>query len=67
VARIMMGFGAKVLAYDPIQNDDCLRLGVEYVSLEDLYRQSDIMKKKAIYSLRIFQVISCRMMCSPGF
>ncbi len=43
VARIMSGFGTKVLAYDPIKNNDCLALGVEYVSLEELYRQSDIL------------------------
>jgi len=42
VARIMMGFGAKVLAHDSVKDDDCLKLGVEYVSLEELYKQSDI-------------------------
>ncbi len=42
VARIMTGFGAKVLAYDPYQNKDCVALGVNYVSLEEIYKQSDI-------------------------
>ncbi len=42
VARIMNGFGAEILAYDPYQNNDCLALGVKYVSLEELYKSSDI-------------------------
>jgi D-lactate dehydrogenase len=42
VARIMSGFGTKVLAYDPVKNNDCLTMGVEYVSLEELYQKSDI-------------------------
>jgi D-lactate dehydrogenase len=38
-AGIMRGFGTRVLAYDPYPNPD---LGIEYVSLEELMRQSDI-------------------------
>ena len=42
VARIMTGFGAKVLAYDTVKNNECLALGVPYVSLEEIYRNSDV-------------------------
>ncbi len=42
VARIMRGFGARVLAYDPCQNPECASLGVRYVSLPELFVQSDI-------------------------
>ena len=42
VARIMAGFGTKVLVYDSIQNKDCLAQGAQYVSLEELYKNSDI-------------------------
>ncbi len=42
-ARIMkQGFGANVLAYDVFQHPECLQMGVKYVSLEEIYKQSDI-------------------------
>ena len=41
-ANIMKGFGAKILAYDPVQNLEAVTLGVNYVSLESLLRQSNI-------------------------
>tara|TARA_R110002096_G_scaffold203718_15_gene389099 strand:+ start:966 stop:1961 length:996 start_codon:yes stop_codon:yes gene_type:complete len=40
--RIMNGFGCRVLAFDPFPNPDCEALGVEYVALEELLGQSDI-------------------------
>ncbi|MBI2944063.1 MAG: 2-hydroxyacid dehydrogenase [Candidatus Wallbacteria bacterium] len=42
VARILHGFGCRLLATDAVQNPDCLALGVEYVPLHGLLRQSDI-------------------------
>jgi D-lactate dehydrogenase len=42
VARIMAGFGCRVVAYDPVPNPDCRATGVEYLSLDDLYAQADI-------------------------
>lgn len=42
VARIMTSFGCKVLACDPMPNETCRRLGVTYVSLQDLLAASDI-------------------------
>ncbi|PIZ04238.1 MAG: hydroxyacid dehydrogenase [Gammaproteobacteria bacterium CG_4_10_14_0_8_um_filter_38_16] len=41
-AKIMHGFGCKLLAVDLIQNDTCKNLGVTYVNYEELYQQSDI-------------------------
>ncbi|MES2773511.1 MAG: 2-hydroxyacid dehydrogenase [Bacteroidota bacterium] len=41
-ARIMLGFGCKVLAFDLIANKDLEATGVEYLSLMDLLAQSDI-------------------------
>ncbi len=41
-AQIMNGFGCHLLAFDPYPNDTCLALGVEYVPLEDLLHQSDV-------------------------
>lgn len=42
VTRIMQGFGCRVLAYDPVRNPACEERGVQYLSLEELFRHSDI-------------------------
>jgi D-lactate dehydrogenase len=42
VAKIMAGFGCKVLAYDPVPNQQCIEAGATYVSLQDIYENSDI-------------------------
>lgn len=36
LARILLGFGCRVLAHDPAPNPACLALGVEYLALHDL-------------------------------
>ncbi len=42
-ARIMkQGFGAEVIAYDVFPHPECIQAGVQYVSLEEIYRRSDI-------------------------
>ncbi|RMF39413.1 MAG: 2-hydroxyacid dehydrogenase [Planctomycetota bacterium] len=40
--RIMQGFDCKVIAYDVKPNDACRGLGVEYVELDRLWADSDI-------------------------
>jgi D-lactate dehydrogenase len=42
VAKIMTGFGCKVLAYDLHHNSECETIGVEYVDLNELFSRSDI-------------------------
>lgn len=42
-AKIMTGFGAKILAFDISPNDVCKALGVEYVPLAELLRQSQVL------------------------
>jgi D-lactate dehydrogenase len=42
VAKIMTGFGCKVLAYDLHRNSECETIGVEYVDLNELFSRSDI-------------------------
>ncbi len=42
VAQILHGFGCRLIAHDPQQNPECIRLGVGYVPLEKLYAESDI-------------------------
>jgi D-lactate dehydrogenase len=39
---LLMGFGCRVLAHDPFPNDRLLQLGVEYVGLERLLGESDL-------------------------
>jgi len=42
-AKIMkLGFNAKVIAYDVFQNKELPELGINYVSLDEIYAQSDI-------------------------
>lgn len=40
--KIALGFGCKVLAFDPSQQDDLKSLGIKYVSLEELFKLSQI-------------------------
>ena len=43
MASILHGFGGRILAYDRTENETCRsRYGVEYVTLEELFNQSDI-------------------------
>lgn len=42
VARILHGFGCRLIAHDPQENPECISLGAEYVPLEQLYAESDI-------------------------
>lgn len=42
VARLMLAFGARVIAYDPKPSKEAQQLGVQYVPLGELLAQSDI-------------------------
>ena len=41
-ARILRGFGCTLLTVDPVEDAEITKLGATYVSLSELYRQSDI-------------------------
>ncbi|GHB54755.1 lactate dehydrogenase [Persicitalea jodogahamensis] len=41
-STIMQGFGCRVLAYDPYPNETLQQQGVTYVSIEELFRESDV-------------------------
>jgi D-lactate dehydrogenase len=41
-ARIMHGFGARLIGTDPVQNPDAQSVDLTYVSMEELFRSSDI-------------------------
>jgi D-lactate dehydrogenase len=42
VVQILKGFGCRLLGYDVYPSDECKALGLEYVSLETLYSQADV-------------------------
>lgn len=41
-AKIMQGFECNLLAFDPFPSEACLKLGVRYVTLDELCQQADI-------------------------
>jgi D-lactate dehydrogenase len=43
VARILVGFGCRVIAYDVVPNPECASIGVSYVSVDDVFSQADIL------------------------
>ncbi|OAN13679.1 lactate dehydrogenase [Photobacterium jeanii] len=40
--RILKGLGMNILAYDPFENPTAIELGATYTSLDDIYRQADV-------------------------
>lgn len=42
MAQILLGFGCHVIAYDPVENETCRALGIPYLPVEDVFKQSDI-------------------------
>jgi D-lactate dehydrogenase len=42
VARILLGFGCRILAYDVAPSQECREMGVEYVPIDDIWTRSDI-------------------------
>ncbi len=68
VARILTGFGCKVLAFDPAPNPECLSLGVEYTTLNDLLARSDIVTLHCPLTPHTRHLIDARALaaCKPG-
>jgi len=42
LAKILTGFGSKVIAYDPSPSDECISIGVQYVDFKSLCQQADV-------------------------
>ncbi len=57
-AGIMAGFGMRVLAYDRYPRDDLKEQGVTYVSLEDLYGESDIVSLHCPLTHETYHIIN---------
>ncbi|HBH24223.1 MAG TPA: hydroxyacid dehydrogenase [Cytophagales bacterium] len=56
-SKIMMGFGCRVLAYDPFPNKELVEKGVEYRSLDELYTESDIITLKCPLTPETYHII----------
>jgi len=57
-AGIMQGFNCKVIAYDKFPNKELEERGVEYVDLESLYRQSDIISLHCPLTYETYHMIN---------
>ena len=42
-AKILLGLGCRVIAYDPFPNKDCAALGVALVTLDEIFYNSEVM------------------------
>ncbi len=68
VAKILQGFGCKLLAYDLYPNDYCKELGVEYVPLPELYANADIITLHCPLTAENYHLVdaSALEMMKPG-
>lgn len=57
-ARIMAGFGAKVVGYDPVESDNFLDTGGTYVELYELFRCSDVISMHCPYTPETHHMIN---------
>jgi D-lactate dehydrogenase len=56
--RIMQGLGCEVIAYDPYPNQELANSGVKYHTLEDLFRQSDIISLQCPLTPETYHLIN---------
>lgn len=68
VARLLKGFGCKILAYDIIKNEEVIKLGVKYVSLRALLSSSDMLTLHAPLLPSTYHMIDKQMIsqCKRG-
>lgn len=57
-ANILAGFGCRILAYDLYPNEELKAKGVNYVSLEEIFRQSDVISLYCPLTLETFHMIN---------
>ncbi len=63
-AQILKGFGASLLAYDPVHNPACIALGVTYCDLEPLLAKSDVVSLHAPLLPATWHLINARSLSS---
>jgi D-lactate dehydrogenase len=57
-ARIMKGFGCNVIAYDTNPNPALIQEGIAYMSLDDVFRKSDIISLHCPLTPQTYQIIN---------
>lgn len=57
-ARIIKGFGTRVIAYDKFPSDQAREIGVEYVEFDELLEQSDIISLHCPLTPETYQIIN---------
>lgn len=57
-SQLMSGFGCKIIAYDKYPNKELQERGVEYVDLQELYKQSDIISLHCPLTHETFHMIN---------
>ncbi|MCG8700711.1 MAG: 2-hydroxyacid dehydrogenase, partial [Bacteroidales bacterium] len=55
---LLKGFGVKILAYDKFPNENLKKQGIEYVDLQDLYSQSDIISLHCPLTHETYHIIN---------
>jgi D-lactate dehydrogenase len=63
-ARIMRGFGCRVLGFDPKPSDECRELGVEYVTLDQLFSDADIISLHCPLTPETHHLVDARAVAS---
>ena len=68
VARILLGFGCRVIAFDVAPHDECRAMQVEYVSLDEIWRQSDVITLHTPLTLETRHMIDSKVIArmKPG-
>lgn len=68
VARILTGFGCRVVAFDVAPNAECLALGVDYLPFDDVLAQADIVTLHAPLTSATHHLIDARAIArmKPG-
>lgn len=54
----LSGFGCHIVAHDPYPSEEMKKMGVEYVSLDSLYAQSDIVTLHTFLNDETFHMIN---------
>jgi D-lactate dehydrogenase len=57
-SQLISGFGCRVIAYDKFPNKELKEKGVEYVDLQELYKQSDIISLHCPLTHETFHMIN---------
>lgn len=56
-AQIMSGFGCELIAYDPVVNEQCKKIGVHYLPLKEVFIQSDVISLHCLLNKDTFYLV----------